>query len=156
MPAILVPSPVGTLCVREEDGAISAIDWAPDGERSGVGGGENALLSEAARQLGAYFAGTLEDFDLPLAPAGTDFQRRVWAAMAAIPYGETRTYGELARTAGGSARSVGTACGRNPIPVVVPCHRVVGKAGPGGYSGRGGLRTKAMLLDLESRKTRLL
>ena len=154
MPAIHLPSPVGTLRVHEAGGAITAIDWAP--RAKGTGDAAGPLLAEAARQLAAYFAGTLEDFDLPLAPDGTEFQKRVWAAMCAIPFGETRTYGELAEEAGGSARAVGTACGRNPIPVIVPCHRVIAKAGPGGYSGRGGLRTKAMLLDLESRKTRLL
>ena len=154
MPTILVPSPVGTLRVHEAGGAITGIDWAPRAKRTGEAPGP--LLAEAARQLDAYFAGGLEAFDLPLAPAGTEFQKRVWKAMCAIPYGETLTYGELAGQAGGSARSVGTACGRNPIPVIVPCHRVIAKAGPGGYSGRGGLRTKAMLLDLESRKTRLL
>lgn len=155
MPSVLVLSPVGTLRVHERDGAITAVDWAAHGP-SGGDDAPGPLLAEAARQLDAYFAGTLQAFDLPLAAAGTDFQKRVWAAMCDIPYGETRTYGELADRAGGSARAVGAACGANPLPVVVPCHRVIGRTGAGGYSGRGGLRTKAMLLDLESRKTRLL
>lgn len=129
-------------------------------------------MPTAAAQLAAYFAGRLTVFDLPLAPAGSDFQQRVRAAMTAIPYGETATYGTLAarieestlaarigesgRRPGGAARAVGAACGANPIPVVIPCHRVVAANGRGGYSGHGGLATKDALLALESRKTRLL
>ena len=89
------------------------------------------------------------DFDLPLAPAGTAFEGRVWAAMQAIPYGETRCYGDLAEATGSAPRAVGRACGKNPIPIVVPCHRVLAKTGLGGYSGDGGLVTKQRLLALE-------
>tara|TARA_R110002126_G_scaffold5452_13_gene28788 strand:- start:4220 stop:4738 length:519 start_codon:yes stop_codon:yes gene_type:complete len=159
MPALNVPSPLGLLTVVEEAGAIVALDWndAPDGVSGGLA--DNApttLLTEAARQLTAYFDGALTAFDLPLAPAGSAFRKRVWQAMADIPYGETRTYGDLARSAGSAARAVGGACGANPIPVILPCHRVVAaNGGAGGYSGKGGLATKSALLDLENRDTRL-
>ena len=87
--------------------------------------------------------------DLPMQPAGTAFQRRVWQAMLDIPYGHTRTYGELTESAGGVARAVGVACGANPIPILIPCHRVVAQNGLGGYSGDGGVETKVALLRLE-------
>ena len=91
----------------------------------------------------------LRDFELPLAPRGTVFEGRVWAAMQAIPYGETRSYGDLAGATGSAPRAVGRACGKNPIPIVIPCHRVLAKAGLGGYSGDGGLATKQRLLAVE-------
>lgn len=139
-----MPSPVGRLTLSEEDGAVVSIAWG--GETRGNG---SPLLAEAARQLEAYFAGTLENFDLPLRPAGSPFERRVWAAMQRIPYGKTQCYGDLAAAIGSAARPVGGACGRNPIPIVIPCHRVLAKAGLGGYSGQGGLATKHTLLSLE-------
>ena len=149
MPSVLVLSPVGTLRVHERDGAITAVDWAADGP-SGGDDAPGPLLAEAARQLDAYFAGTLQAFDLPLAAAGTDFQKRVWAAMCEIPYGETATYGGLAMALGSGPRAVGTACGRNPIPIVVPCHRVLASGGrEGGFSGGRGLPTKRQLLAIE-------
>jgi methylated-DNA-[protein]-cysteine S-methyltransferase len=107
-------------------------------------------LAEAVRQLRAYFAGTLRSFELPLAPRGTAFQQRVWAALRGIPYGETRTYGEVARQIGrpSASRAVGAANGRNPLPVVVPCHRVIGSTGHlTGFAG--GLHLKEGLLALE-------
>ena len=110
------------------------------------------MLRRARAQLDAYFDGELTAFDLPLAPAGTAYQRRVWQALCAIPYGETRCYGDIARLAGGSARSVGQANGRNPIPIIIPCHRVVAAGHLGGYSGGDGIATKRALLDLESRE----
>ena len=144
MPSLLIPSPVGQLTIDERDGAIVAISWAdaPSGNGSPV-------LAEAARQLAAYFGGRLSRFDLPLAPAGTPFEARVWSAMQAIPYGETRCYGDLAHTVGSAPRAVGRACGKNPIPIVIPCHRVLARGGLGGYSGTGGLVTKQRLLALE-------
>jgi methylated-DNA-[protein]-cysteine S-methyltransferase len=90
---------------------------------------------------------------LPLRPAGSDFEQRVWAAMQDIPYGKTRCYGDLANATGSAARAVGRACGRNPIPIVIPCHRVLGKGWMGGYSGDGGLKTKTALLTLEGALT---
>jgi methylated-DNA-[protein]-cysteine S-methyltransferase len=139
-------SPVGQLVIRERDGAIVAIDWSRGEEPSDT----SPLLPKAKTALERYFTGTLTDFDIPLAPAGTSFQQRVWDEMCRIPYGETITYGELARRVGSAPRAVGGACGSNPIPIIVPCHRVVAAAGkPGGYSGVGGLDTKAWLLSHE-------
>ena len=120
-------------------------------------GGEQAvstdpLLLDAAGQLRAYFDGELREFDLPLAPRGTAFQRRVWAAVSAIPYGRTATYTEIAVEVCSPAarRAVGAANGRNPLPLIVPCHRVIGATG--GLTGYGGgLDRKRALLDLEAR-----
>jgi len=110
------------------------------------------VLEEAKKQLAAYFSGTLDRFDLPLAPNGTDFQKTVWQAMCDIPMGRTATYKELAESAGSpkAFQSVGTACGLNPIPIIIPCHRVLASNNkPGGYSGQGGLETKRALLKIE-------
>jgi methylated-DNA-[protein]-cysteine S-methyltransferase len=128
----------------EKDGVLVAVHWA-----NRPAGNGSPLLTEAARQLDAYFAGRLTDFDLPLRPTGSEFECRVWAGMQKIPYGETRSYGELAASIGSGPRAVGGACGKNPIPIVIPCHRVLAKSGLGGYSGAGGLKTKQTLLALE-------
>ncbi len=132
--------------MSEEAGCIVALDWGWGRDQT-----ETPLLCRARDQLDAYFDGAPAGFDLPLAPAGTPYQLRVWAALRAIPHGETRSYGEIARMAGGSARSVGMASGANPIPILVPCHRVVAAGGLGGYSGGDGPATKRALLDLEAR-----
>jgi methylated-DNA-[protein]-cysteine S-methyltransferase len=143
MPSLSIPSPIGQLTIEEAGDMIVAIRW-------GNGGGNGSpLLAEAARQLAAFFDGRLKDFDLPLSPAGTVFENRVWQAMQEIPYGETRTYGDLAHATDSGPRAVGRACGRNPIPIVIPCHRVLARGGLGGYSGDGGLVTKQRLLALE-------
>jgi methylated-DNA-[protein]-cysteine S-methyltransferase len=144
MATLSIPSPVGQLTIEEVDERIVAIRWGES-----PGGNGSPLLAEAARQLAAYFDGKRQEFDLPLAPAGTAFEGRVWTAMQAIPYGETRTYGDLAHTTDSGPRAVGRACGRNPIPIVIPCHRVLSRGGLGGYSGDGGLATKERLLALE-------
>jgi methylated-DNA-[protein]-cysteine S-methyltransferase len=144
MPSLSMPSPIGHLTIDEQDDAIVAIRWADEPAGNG-----SPLLAEAARQLAAYFAGQLTDFDLPLAPAGSSFEKRVWVAMQQIPYGGTRCYGDLADTINSAPRPVGRACGHNPIPVVIPCHRVLAKTGLGGYSGSGGLVTKQRLLAIE-------
>ena len=123
---------------------IVALDWGWGRDQT-----PTDLLRRGVAQLHAYFDGGLRDFDLPLAPQGSAYRLRIWAALRAIPYGHTRSYAALAQTAGGSARSVGGANGANPIPIIIPCHRVVGTAGPGGYSGGEGLVTKTWLLDLE-------
>lgn len=152
MPSLSFESPVGLLTATERDGAIVALTWGPPSDPD-----ETPLLREAKRQLDAYFAGRLRDFDLPIAPDGTLFQRRVGAAMRRIPYGEVRTYGDLARDVGSAARAIGGACGRNPLPVIVPCHRVLGSGGAiGGYSGGGGPDTKRRLLALERSSGRLI
>ena len=123
----------------------------PGGFRQNSSGdGKTALLAEAERQLTAYFAGELREFSLPLKPAGTDFQRKVWDALREIPYGETRSYAEIAARVGcpRGYRAVGLANNRNPIPILIPCHRVVGANGAlTGYAG--GLAVKEALLRLE-------
>jgi len=144
MPSLSIPSPVGQLTIDESDDRIVAIRWA-----DAPSGNGSPLLAEAACQLAAYFDGKLSRFDLPLAPGGSPFEARVWLAMQAIPYGQTRFYGDLAHAIGSAPRAVGRACGTNPIPIVIPCHRVLAKTGLGGYSGEGGLKTKQRLLALE-------
>jgi len=151
----VIPSPIDDLRIVADGEAVTAIDFAPHPDAPVRPVGERAddhpVLAEAAAQLAAYFAGTLTRFDLPLAPGGSDFQRRVWAALAEIPFGTTTSYGALARElglTGHGARAVGLANGRNPIPVVVPCHRVIGADGRlTGYAG--GVERKQVLLDLE-------
>lgn len=144
MPAITVDSPVGTLTVSERGGKIVRVCWggAPEGAPTPV-------LTRAAAQLAAYFARDLTEFDLPLDPGGNPLEARVFAAMQAIPYGHTRTYGEIAAELGTYGQPVGQACGANPIPVIIPCHRVLAANGLGGYSGAGGVETKIALLKLE-------
>lgn len=144
MPQLSLHSPVGDLTVSEENGAIVALDWGWGRDQD-----TTPLLRRTRDQLNAYFDGDATDFDLPLEPAGSPFQRRVWTAMREIPAGGTETYGSLADRIDGIARAVGTACGRNPIPIIIPCHRVVAANGLGGYSGDGGLETKVALLRLE-------
>lgn len=152
----VMSSPVGDLRIIERDGAISAIEFTPfrqpaDGRPLGARVDEHPLLVEAVRQLDAYFARDLKEFDLPLAPQGSDFQRRVWDQLRAIGYGETASYGQIAARLGmtnAASRAVGLANGRNPIPVVIPCHRVIGANGTlTGYAG--GLERKQTLLSLE-------
>lgn len=147
MPSLTIPSPLGPLTLTSAGGALTALDW-----RDGPPEGSDAVLDEAARQLADYFAGRRTDFELPMRPAGTAFQQRVWELMTRIPYGETLTYGAMAQQLGSAARAVGGACGRNPLPILIPCHRVVGGGGKsGGYSGFGGVETKAWLLGHEQR-----
>jgi methylated-DNA-[protein]-cysteine S-methyltransferase len=138
-------SPVGDITVFEEDGAIVSLDWGWVSYQN-----PSPLLEGARDQLQAYFDGTLTDFALPLAPAGTAYRRLVWQALCGIPYGETRSYQAIAAQVGGSARSVGQANGHNPIPLIIPCHRVVATTHIGGYSGGEGLPTKRWLLALEN------
>lgn len=152
----VMPSPIGDLRIVERDGALVAIEFSPfdapaDGRPLGERDDDAPVLAETVRQLGAYFARERTDFDLPLAPAGTDFQRRVWSQLQQIGYGETASYGDVAGRLGmtnAASRAVGLANGRNPIPIVVPCHRVIGANGTlTGYAG--GLERKQLLLDLE-------
>ena len=151
MPWISLHTPVGDITVFEEDGAIVSLDWGWVADQA-----PSPVLQRARAQLHAYFDGDLRAFDLPLAPAGTAYRRGVWQALCAIPYGETRSYRDIAATAGGSARSVGQANGHNPVPVIIPCHRVVAATHIGGYSGGDGLQTKRWLLALENPNRTLL
>ncbi len=155
---IILPSPIGPLTLVAEAGQLTALymdaqQHRPDEDSLGVpGDADDATFAAAARQLAGYFAGQLTEFDLPLAPAGTPFQRRVWAALQTIPYGQTWSYAQLAEKIGQATavRAVGLANGRNPIALVIPCHRVIGSDGSlTGYGG--GLDRKRFLLDLEAR-----
>ena len=151
----LMDSPVGELRIIERDGAIIAIEFAPypdlDGRTRGDRDDTLPVLADAVRQLRAYFAGELKEFDLPLAPIGTTFQMAVWDQLRTIGYGETASYGEIAHRLGRTntaSRAVGLANGRNPIAIVIPCHRVIGANGTLiGYAG--GLERKQRLLGLE-------
>jgi methylated-DNA-[protein]-cysteine S-methyltransferase len=151
----LRPSPVGDLLLAADRTGLRGVFLDPHDPPRGAGtwvrDDADPLLVAAGEQLDAYFAGRLRAFDLPLAPYGTPFQLRVWEALRAIPYGATASYGELARRIGAptASRAVGAANGRNPLSIVVPCHRVVGSKGTlTGYAG--GLERKRRLLDLES------
>lgn len=140
-----VPTPVGTLFICSDGQAITQLHFGAGPER-----GSCPVLDECQAQLAEYFGRTRTTFDLPLSPQGTDFQRRVWDRLRAIPYGDTMTYGQLANLAGSprGARAVGMACNRNPIAILIPCHRVVGSTGSlTGYAG--GLDIKRFLLELE-------
>ncbi|HLQ56184.1 MAG TPA: methylated-DNA--[protein]-cysteine S-methyltransferase [Streptosporangiaceae bacterium] len=157
----VVASPIGPLTLVAAGGTLTGVYM--DAQRhlpgtvararpAGRDGPDAAPLAAAARELAEYFAGERTEFDLPLAMAGTDFQRRVWAALREIPYGETVSYGELARGIGkeSASRAVGLANGKNPVAIIVPCHRVVGSDGSlTGYGG--GLDRKRFLLALEQR-----
>jgi methylated-DNA-[protein]-cysteine S-methyltransferase len=152
----MTDSPIGPLLLTADDGGLTRLymevrkhgpyEVQPEWRR------DDSAFTEACGQLDEYFAGERTEFDLPLNPAGTPFQRRVWDALKTIPYGEIRSYGEIAEQIGrpGAARAVGLANGRNPISIVVPCHRVIGASGAlTGYGG--GLERKQYLLDLETR-----
>ena len=148
MARTVVDSPIGPLAVIASDTALEAVLF--DGGRIRPDG-ESPVLAEAERQLAAYFAGELIEFDLPLELHGTEFNRRCWLALSSIPYGQTVSYGEQARRLGlasDAARAVGAANGRNPLPIVLPCHRVIGADGSLTGFG-GGLHVKRFLLELE-------
>jgi len=156
----IVDSPIGPLRLVEEDGALTAIGFSPfptelDAAEHVEAPGPGSVLRRASNQLAAYFSGTPHDFDLPLAPVGTPFQRTVWQALRSIPYGRTTTYGAIADRIGEptASRAVGLANSRNPLPIVIPCHRVIGKDGSlTGYAG--GLDRKRWLLELETSPVR--
>ena len=147
MPQLSLHTPLGEVTISEDGGAIVALDWGRGRDQEAT-----PLLREACDQLQDYFDGKRMSFNLPLAPEGSDFQKRVWAALCAIPAGETRSYADIARAIGSAPRAVGGANGANPIPLFIPCHRVIAADGSlGGYSGGDGPATKRYLLDHESR-----
>lgn len=137
-------TPVGQLALHEADGAIIELRWA--GENSGQ---RTLTLKQALDQIAAYFDGELTEFDLPLNPNVSGFGQDVLDQISAIPYGYTKTYGDIADALKSAAQPVGTACGANPIPIIIPCHRVLAQNGLGGFSGAGGVETKVTLLRLE-------
>lgn len=140
-----VASPVGPLTLSQGDNGLESLDWEDDSYDS-----ETDVLTEAGRQLQAYFDGELQCFRLPFAPTGTPFQQKVWRELQAIPYGTTVSYGALAAKLGTGARAVARACATNPLAIFIPCHRVVAATGAlTGYSGGQGVDTKRKLLRLE-------
>ena len=144
-------TPIGLIGIGESGGVVARLVFMPD-DAAPVVTSSSALIEEAFRQLDAWFAGRLKQFSLPLVEPRSAFERRVREAMLRIPYGATASYGELAESIGspGAARAVGTACARNPVPIIVPCHRVLGAGGRiGGYLG--GTDMKRWLLDFERR-----
>jgi methylated-DNA-[protein]-cysteine S-methyltransferase len=153
-------SPIGPLTLAVANEGLREIRFADSEKRAATDPSwkeDSSALGDALRELRAYFAGELETFDLRLAPEGTPFQQRVWSELLKIPYGETISYGELARRIGNpnASRAVGLANGSNPIPIVIPCHRVIGSNGKlTGYGG--GLPVKEKLLALEKRQLTLL
>lgn len=144
MPQLSFHSPIGEITVSEEEGFLVSVDWGWGQDQQ-----KTPLLIEAKNQLIEYFDGGRKTFDLQLDLTGTAFQKTVWIAMQSIPYGEVFTYGQVAKKIGSAPRAVGMACGANPIPIIVPCHRIVAASSLGGYSGDGGVVTKQTLLDLE-------
>ncbi|WP_166645077.1 methylated-DNA--[protein]-cysteine S-methyltransferase [Dongia mobilis] len=148
---------IGWIDIRADEEAVTQLHWRAIEPGVLV---SNPLAEEAKRQVEAYLAGRLTRFDLPLRYAGSEFARHVWDMLLRIPYGETRRYGHLSALIGGEAtgndaRAIGSACGQNPIAVIIPCHRVIGAAALGGYSGDLGLTAKRFLLDLEKGQGRL-
>jgi methylated-DNA-[protein]-cysteine S-methyltransferase len=153
-------SPVGVLLLAADESGLREINFPKRGRPATPNldwHAQESSLREAVRQLRAYFGGELEEFSIPVSPEGTTFQRRVWTELCGIPYGQTISYGELARRIGNpkASRAVGLANGSNPIPIIIPCHRVIGSNGQlTGYGG--GLPVKEKLLALERRQLRLL
>ena len=145
VPQLSVHAPIGALTISQEDENVVALDWGWGRDQT-----PTPLLELVAQRLQAYFDGADVDFaDLPLRPSGSAYRQQIWAQLRRIPRGATASYQQIAKLAGGSPRSVGQANGANPIPILIPCHRVVGVAGIGGYSGEGGLEVKRHLLRLE-------
>jgi methylated-DNA-[protein]-cysteine S-methyltransferase len=138
----VIASPLGRLGI-EARSALTSIDFVPP--RTPLRAPRTALARRVCAQLKAYFVNPRARFDLPLAPGGSEFQQKVWRAMRRIPSGSVQRYGELARRIGSAARAVGGACRANPVPIVVPCHRVVAAAGPGGYMGA----TRGRAMDIK-------
>lgn len=137
-------TPVGFVSVVEENGAITELNWG--GENAGT---RTPLIKNALLQIEQYFNNERDDFDLPLKPEGSMFQQLVFRQMLKIPKGGTVTYGDIATALDSHAQAVGQACGANPIPIIIPCHRVLGANSLGGYSGDGGVETKVKLLRFE-------
>lgn len=153
MKKICMETKIGLLTITEEEGAITEVLFGKVGEDQTFLAEATPILQEAEKQLAEYFAGIRKAFDLPLAPEGTDFQKSVWQALQQIPYGETRSYKEIATAVGNpkASRAVGLANNRNPISIVIPCHRVIGANGKlVGYGG--GLGIKEALLQLEKNR----
>ncbi|MEM8696286.1 MAG: methylated-DNA--[protein]-cysteine S-methyltransferase [Pseudomonadota bacterium] len=147
----IIASPIGAIAISASDDALQSIDML--GASAQPDTTDHPLLKEAARQLDAYFAGALQHFDLPLEPASTRRGDELRAAVVAIPYGEVQSYGEVARRADSGPRAIGRVCSHNPLPLVIPCHRVIAAGGKiGYYSGGTGVSTKRFLLIHENKQ----
>ena len=146
MPQPSLHAPFGALTFSEDDDAIVAVDWGWGRDQE-----ETPLLVQAREQMHEYLDGARQGFDLPIRLAGSVYQQKVWATLASIPCGRTWTYSAVAHRAGGNARTVAAASRRNPLPIVIPCHRVVAARGLGGYADEEGLDTKRYLIQLETR-----
>ena len=152
MPELVFNSPVGLLALVASGRAITSLEWRKAGSNQ-----KTKTLLLVKKELTQYFSGELTKFTAPLDPSGTAFQIRVWKTIMGIPYGEQWTYSDIANILNSSPRAVGGACGRNPIPVIIPCHRVVGSDGAlTGYTAADGIKTKSFLLEHEERQTCLL
>lgn len=144
-----VKTPMGVLEIEASDEGVTSLIWAKSEGKTE----KHPVITQAIKELEGYFTGKLKEFDVPLDIDGTAFQCKVWAAMGDVPYGKTVTYGALAKKLKTSARAVGGACGANPVPVIVPCHRIVGSDNKlTGYSGGSGVKTKQALLKHEQAK----
>ena len=150
-----IETPIGPLTIELDDDALTLLEFGAIGKAT-PGGPARGVGAETARQLAAYFAGKLRQFDLPLRAEGTPFRKKVWQALRAVPYGQTRSYGKIAHAVDSAPRAVGGACGANPIAIIVPCHRIVGAGGwIGGFSGGDGCATKNILLEHETPQRKL-
>jgi methylated-DNA-[protein]-cysteine S-methyltransferase len=155
MKAFVLLTPIGPLTLWTNNGCLTSIDFGQTAPVAAM----QAFEKNIARQIEAYFLHQRKVFDLPYVANGTEFQKKVWQAMLLIPYGETRSYQDLAQTLNTSARAIGNACRRNPLPLIIPCHRVVAKSGLGGFSGETEgqmLDIKQTLLDLEQARMTLV
>lgn len=150
MPQRTIDTSTGPFTITEENGAITGATWG------GTGNDDTPVLHQAETQVAAYFAGTLQDFALPLHIKASQFQRDVCAAMQAIPFGDTTTYGAIAKALDAPAQAIGQACGANPIALIIPCHRVLAATGLGGFSGTYGIETKIWLLKHEGAASLLI
>lgn len=146
-----IESPIGHITLIGDGTVLTELHMARPGEARPARHDDDPLLRFVARQIEEYFAGRRLQFDVPLQMDGTVFRKRVWRALADIPFGETRTYGDIAHVVGSAPRAIGGACGANPIPIIVPCHRVIAAGGAlGGFSGGAGCDTKRWLLAFEA------
>ena len=139
---------IGLLSISEAKGSIVSLNWE-EKDRKQKNDVASELIKEAGRQVEAFLEGNLVAFNLPISPEGSVFQRKVYDQLSNICFGEVRPYGDIAKTVHSSPRAVGNACASNPLPIIIPCHRVLSKTSLGGYSGPGGVETKKFLLDLE-------
>ncbi len=149
MTSLSFQSPIGVITLTREGDDITSLKWTKLAHQKVSQTEAGGVLGEAKAQLLAYFRGDLRRFDLSMSCPSTPFQHGVFESMMSISYGRTKTYGEIASYVDGSAQAVGAACGANPLPILIPCHRVVGASNLGGYSGAGGIESKVFLLRLE-------